>query len=96
VAGDAGYGYDLPLRLIDQMGARRVVDLRAHATDADKLQWRLRGYDDRGRPVCAYGYAFHSSGFDFERRRHKWVCAGGRARTGMGTHLASVGCRCAR
>ena len=34
----------------------------------------MRGYDDRGRPVCAFGYAFTSNGFDFDAQRHKWVC----------------------
>jgi hypothetical protein len=28
------------------------------STDADKTTWLLRGYDDRGRPICPFGYAF--------------------------------------
>ncbi|MCG2768400.1 MAG: hypothetical protein L6435_08460 [Anaerolineae bacterium] len=41
------------------------------------LQDRLliRGYDDKGRPICPYGYALKANGFDFDRRRHKWLCA---------------------
>ncbi len=75
VAGDANFGYDLILQIVhDSLRARRVIDLRAHETDRDKTQWPLRGYDDRGRPVCAYGYAFTANGFDAERLRHKWVC----------------------
>ncbi len=75
VAGDAAYGYDRPLSVIYRLQARRVIDLRAHQTDADKSQWPVRGYDNRGRPVCSFGYAFTSNGFDHRRRRHKWTCA---------------------
>lgn len=76
VAGDAAFGYELPLRIIhDQLQARRVVDLRSHPTDNDKSLWSVRGYDDQGRPVCPYGYPFQSNGFDPQRRRHKWICA---------------------
>jgi hypothetical protein len=34
----------------------------------------LRGYDDKGRPICTFGYPFTSNGFDFDKRRHKWFC----------------------
>jgi hypothetical protein len=74
VVGDAGFGFDVFLHTIYGLGARRVVDLRAHDTDKDKSQWPVRGYDDRGRPVCPFGYAFTSNGFDTERQRHKWFC----------------------
>jgi hypothetical protein len=74
VAGDAGFGYYSFLHTAYQRGAKRVVDLRAHATDTDKAQWTTRGYDDKGRPVCPYGYRFSSNGFDAERRCHKWFC----------------------
>ncbi len=75
VAGDAAFGYDRPLRVIYRLHARRVIDLRAHSADKDKSQWPVRGYDDRGRPVCPFGYTLTSNGFDYERQRHKWVCA---------------------
>jgi len=74
VVGDAGFGYDVFLHTIYTLPARRVVDLRAHETDKDKTQWPVRGYDDRGRPVCPFGYAFTANGYDAERRRHKWFC----------------------
>jgi hypothetical protein len=74
VAGDAAFGYDLPLAMIYQLGAKRVVDLRAHETDKDKTLWPLRGYDDRGRPLCEFGYAFTANGFDPQKQRHKWCC----------------------
>ena len=75
VAGDTAFGYDLPLHVIyASLQARRVIDLRAHDTDKDKQQWPVRGYDDRGRPVCPYGYAYVANGFDPERQRYKWIC----------------------
>jgi hypothetical protein len=76
VAGDAAFGYELPLHVIyAHLRARRVVDLRAHGTDKDKQQWPVRGYDNRGRPICPYGYAYTANGFDPQRRRYKWFCA---------------------
>ena len=76
VAGDAAFGYNIVLRTIrNTLQARRIVDLRAHQTDHDKSLWPLRGYDDKGRPVCPFGYSLISNGFDFERLRHKWFCA---------------------
>jgi len=61
-------------RAHDRLRARRVIDLRAHETDRDKFQWPVRGYDDKGRPVCPFGYAFTANGFDATRLRHKWIC----------------------
>ncbi len=52
-----------------------MVDLRSHETDKDKNLWPLRGYDDKGRPICSYGYPFQANGFDRKRQRHKWICA---------------------
>lgn len=75
VAGDAGFGYEVFLRTVYRLGAKRVVDLRAHTTDKNKAEWPLRGYDDRGRPVCPFGYAFTANGFDTSRQRYKWLCA---------------------
>jgi hypothetical protein len=75
VAGDAAYGYDRPLHLIYRvLHARRLIDLRAHACDQDKPGWVLRGYDDRGRPLCAFGYRFTANGYDATRQRAKWFC----------------------
>lgn len=76
VGGDAAFGYDLPLHVIyAHLQAQRVVDLRAHATDRDKRLWPIRGYDDKGRPVCPFGYTFTANGYDRDRRCHKWICA---------------------
>jgi hypothetical protein len=75
VAGDAGLGYEVFLHTVyANLHARRVVDLRAHQTDQDKTLWSLRGYDDKGRPICPFGYALKANGFDFDRQRHKWAC----------------------
>jgi hypothetical protein len=74
VVGDAGFGFDVFLHTIYRLKARRVVDLRAHETDKDKSQWPVRGYDDKGRPICPFGYAFTANGFDTRRQRYKWYC----------------------
>jgi hypothetical protein len=75
VAGDAGLGFDAFLHTVyADVHARRIVDRRRHATDQDQDQWATRGYDDYGRPVCQYGYALNSYGFDRQRQRHKWCC----------------------
>jgi hypothetical protein len=75
VTGDAGFGFEVFLHTVfHHLKARRVVDLRSHQTDRDPLQWPTRGYDDRGRPICSFGYPFVANGFDYDQRRHKWVC----------------------
>jgi hypothetical protein len=74
-AGDSAYGYYAFLHAVYQLGGKRVIDLRRHSTDDNKSQWCVRGYSDKGRPVCAFGYAFTSNGFDASRQRHKWFCA---------------------
>jgi hypothetical protein len=73
--GDAAFGQEPALSLIYRdLHARRVLDLRAHACDKDKLKWPERGYDDKGRPICAFGYPFTANGFDAQTQRHKWFC----------------------
>jgi len=74
-AGDAGLGYFSYLHAAHQLGAKRVVDLRADPSDKDKSQWPLRGYNHQGRPVCEFGYPLTANGYDAHRRRHKWFCA---------------------
>jgi hypothetical protein len=75
VAGDAAFGYDVVLHTVyEHLQARRVIDLRADESDRDHSMWPLRGYDDRGRPVCPFGYALSANGFDYQRLRHKWAC----------------------
>jgi hypothetical protein len=74
VAGDAGLGYYSFLHAAYRRGAKRVVDLRADPSDKLKAAWPMRGYNDQGRPVCPFGYALTSNGFDTDRGRHKWFC----------------------
>jgi hypothetical protein len=74
ITGDAGLGYYSFLHAAYQLGAKRVVDLRADPNDKRKAEWPIRGYNDKGRPVCPFGYAFTSNGFDTQRQRHKWFC----------------------
>ena len=74
VTGDAGLGYYSFLHAVYQRGAKRVVDLRADPSDKLKALWPIRGYSDKGRPVCPFGYALTSNGFDSDRQRHKWFC----------------------
>ena len=75
VAGDAGYGYEVFLHAVyDHLHARRVINLRHHQTDENQDNWVVRGYDDRGRPICPYGYSLIANGYDRTRQRSKWVC----------------------
>jgi len=75
VAGDAGYGFEVFLHTVyAQLHARRVVNPRQHETDENPENWLLRGYDDRGRPLCPYGYSLTSNGYDRPRQRAKWTC----------------------
>jgi hypothetical protein len=75
VAGDAGYGFDVFLHTVYvHLQARRVIALRRHQTDENQDGWVLRGYDDRGRPICPYGYCLVANGYDRTRQRTKWVC----------------------
>jgi hypothetical protein len=73
--GDAGVGYEECLGAIWDLGALRMVDIRAHPTDADPQACLARGYDGHGRPLCPHGYATRANGHDPARRRAKYVCA---------------------
>ena len=72
---DAGVGYGECLDALWQLGALRMVDIRADQTDADPAACLQRGYDRRGRPLCPHGYALRANGYDDVRRRAKYVCA---------------------
>jgi hypothetical protein len=77
VLADAGAGYDNCLDLIWEAGAWRLVDMLGHSTDADPAAQLLRGYNDKGHPLCPFGYPMRSNGHDYKRRRAKWRCAKG-------------------
>jgi hypothetical protein len=71
---DAGVGYGECLNAIWNLGALRLVDIRADKGDQDPEVCRRRGYDGRGRPLCPHGYALRSNGYDQQRRRTKYLC----------------------
>jgi hypothetical protein len=72
---DAGVGYGECLDQIWQLGARRLVAIRADPTDADPVACLQRGYDGHGRPLCPHGYPLRANGYDYQRRRTKYCCA---------------------
>lgn len=75
VSGDAAFGVDSILSIVRRdLGARRVIDLRAHQTDKEPLNWVNRGYDDKGNPLCPFGYRLVANGYDPQRRRRKYFC----------------------
>ncbi len=73
--GDAAYGFESFLATAYELHIRRVVDLRSDPrTDNDKDGWMIRGYNDKGRPVCQFGCRLHPNGYDEQRQRSKWCC----------------------
>jgi hypothetical protein len=72
---DSGVGYSECLDAIWELGALRLVDLRADPSDVDPVACLARGYDGQGRPLCPHGYRLRSNGYDDARRRAKYVCA---------------------
>lgn len=75
VLADAGAGYQNCLDLIWEAGALRLVDIVSSSTDANPEVQLLRGYDDKGHPLCPFGYRMRSNGHDYQRRQTKWRCA---------------------
>lgn len=71
---DAAVGYGECLDAIWNLGAIRMVDIRADKGDADPELCLARGYDGQGRPLCPHGYKLRSNGYDYERRRAKYIC----------------------
>lgn len=53
---DSGVGYGPCLDAIWELGALRMVDIRADKSDADPAACLSRGYDATGRPLCPHGY----------------------------------------
>jgi hypothetical protein len=75
VLADAGAGYQCCLDPIWQANALRLVDIRAAQGDDDTETQLQRGYDDKGFPLCPFGYVCHPNGHDYDRRLTKWRCA---------------------
>ena len=74
VIADAGAGDQTCLDLIWQAGALRLVDIHGHKSDDDPQIRLARGYDEKGYPLCPFGYRMRSNGHDYQRRRTKWRC----------------------
>ena len=75
VSGDAAFGVSSILTIVCRdLCAKRVIDLRAHEMDKEPLKWVERGYDDKGCPLCSFGYRLVSNGYDAQRRRRKYFC----------------------
>jgi hypothetical protein len=74
VIADAGAGEQTCLDLIWEAGALRMVDIRGHKSDDDPEILLMRGYDDKGYPLCPFGYPLRANGHDYQRRRTKWRC----------------------
>ena len=74
VLADAGAAEQSCLDAIWDAGALRVVDIHAHKSDDDPEIRLARGYDERGHPLCPFGYLLHANGYDYQRRRAKWRC----------------------
>jgi hypothetical protein len=75
VLADAGACEQTCLDAIWDAGALRMVDICAHKTDHDPDTRLARGYDEKGHPLCPFGYVLHANGYDYRRRRAKWRCA---------------------
>lgn len=74
VLADAGAGYQNCLDPIWEAGALRLVDIISRPADSDPEAQLLRGYDDKGHPLCPFGYRMRSNGHDYRRRQTKWRC----------------------
>lgn len=75
VLGDAGEGYDDILAYVyDTLRARRLIEIRHHATDKDPARCLGRGYDADGIPLCPHGYRLHCNGHNYVTQQTKWVC----------------------
>lgn len=75
VLADAGACEQTCLDAIWHAGALRMVDITAHQTDDDPEARLARGYDEKGHPLCPFGYVLRSNGYNPLRRRTKWRCA---------------------
>lgn len=74
VLADAALGYQCCLDPIWEAGALRLVDIRAATGDDDPQLQLLRGYNEKGHPLCLHGYPMRPNGHDYHRRRSKWCC----------------------
>jgi hypothetical protein len=75
VLGDAGEGYDEILTFVhnDLQALRTIRLLHLHGDDQPQTCLQ-RGYDEKGNPLCPYGYHLHPHGHDYQRNTTKWLC----------------------
>lgn len=74
VLADSALGYGECLEAVWEAGALRMIDIREDPSDKDFEACLRRGYDGKGRPLCPHGYQMSPNGYDYERRRAKYVC----------------------
>jgi hypothetical protein len=74
VLADAGVGHHDCLKAVFDLGALRMIDIRATDNDGDPAVQRRRGYDADGRPLCPHGRPLVANGHDYRRQRTKWCC----------------------
>ena len=74
VLADAGIGHHDCLKAVFDLGALRMIDVRATDNDGDPDVQHRRGYDADGRPLCPHGRPLVANGHDYRRRRTKWCC----------------------
>lgn len=75
VINDAALCEQTPLDLIWDAKALRMVDICAHKTDEDRQAQLDRGYDEKGHPLCPFGYPMRANGHNYRRRQTKWRCS---------------------
>jgi hypothetical protein len=71
---DSACGEQPCLDAVYDVGGIPLFDIQRDASDRDAAQWKKRGYDDHGRPLCHLGFLMHYQGIDYQRRRARWVC----------------------
>lgn len=75
VLGDAGEGFEEILAYVHtDLGALRLIKQRHDPTDRHPLTCLVRGYDEKGTPLCPHGYRLAFNGHDYGRRDSKWLC----------------------
>jgi len=78
VLADAALGYEACLDPIWEVGALRMVDIRAAQGDEDHQVQLNHGYkNEEGQPLCPHGEPMRSNGHDYDRHRTKWCCEKG-------------------
>jgi hypothetical protein len=51
-----------------------MVDIRADQNDQGPEVQLRRGYNEEGHLLGLHGYEMSPNGYDYQRRRTKWIC----------------------